>query len=61
MSVVHSYLKRVVDTFLYDDVEVPSLVTLMTGTDVDAEPQLVLFLPSSVVWKPASQACVLTL
>ena len=49
---LRSYLGRAIGAFLFDDVEVPSLVALTTGTesvfvtDVDGEPQLALLLPS---------------
>lgn len=49
---LRSYLGRAIGAFLFDDVEVPSLVSLTTGaesvfvTDVDGEPRLALLLPS---------------
>jgi hypothetical protein len=52
VSALRSYLGRAIGAFLFDDVEVPSLVALTTAaesvfiTDVDGEPQLALLLPS---------------
>lgn len=52
LTALRSYLARAIGAFLFDDVEVPSLVALTTGvesvfiTDVDGEPQLALLLPS---------------
>ncbi len=52
VTTLRSYLARAIGAFLFDDVEVPSLVALTTGaesvfvTDVDGEPQLALLLPS---------------
>ncbi|KAH9177536.1 hypothetical protein EDB89DRAFT_1415944 [Lactarius sanguifluus] len=49
---LRGYLARAIGAFLFDDVEVPSLVALTTSaesvfiTDVDGEPQLALLLPS---------------
>ncbi|KAN0130172.1 hypothetical protein V8E53_012117 [Lactarius tabidus] len=49
---LRSCLARAIGAFLFDDVEVPSLVALTTGaesvfiTDTDGEPQLALLLPS---------------
>ncbi|KAH9965348.1 hypothetical protein BC827DRAFT_1265357 [Russula dissimulans] len=51
-TVLRGYLARAIGAFLFDDVEVPSLVALTTGTEsvfvaeVDGEPQLALLLPS---------------
>jgi len=52
LTTLRSYLARAIGAFLFDDVEVPSLVALTTGaesvfiTDADGEPQLALLLPS---------------
>jgi hypothetical protein len=54
VTALRSYLARAIGAFLFDDVEVPSLVSLTTGVesvfvaDVDGheEPQLALLLPS---------------
>jgi hypothetical protein len=52
LTTLRSYLARAIGAFLFDDVEVPSLVALTTGaesvfiTDNDGEPQLALLLPS---------------
>ena len=49
---LRSYLGRAIGAFLFDDVEVPSLVSLTTGTesvfvaDIDGETRLALLLPS---------------
>ena len=52
LTALRNYLARAIGAFLFDDVEVPSLVALTTGaesvfiTDADGEPQLALLLPS---------------
>jgi hypothetical protein len=52
VAALRSYLARAIGAFLFDDVEVPSLVALTAGaesvfvTDVDGELQLALLLPS---------------
>lgn len=52
VTALRGYLGRAIGSFLFDDVEVPSLVALTTGAesvfvaDVDGEPQLALLLPS---------------
>ena len=52
ITTLRGYLARAIGAFLFDDVEVPSLVTLTTGAesvfvaDVDGEPRLALLLPS---------------
>jgi hypothetical protein len=52
VTALRGYLARGIGAFLFDDVEVPSLVALTTGAesvfvaDVDGEPQLALLLPS---------------
>jgi hypothetical protein len=52
VTALQGYLARAIGAFLFDDVEVPSLVALTTGagsvfvTDTDGEPQLALLLPS---------------
>ena len=52
LTALRGYLARAIGAFLFDDVEVPSLVALTTGaesvfiTDADGEPQLALLLPS---------------
>jgi len=52
VTALRGYLARAIGSFLFDDVEVPSLVALTTGAesvfvaDVDGEPQLALLLPS---------------
>jgi hypothetical protein len=52
VTALRGYLARAIGAFLFDDVEVPSLVALTTGAesvfvaDVDGEPQLALLLPS---------------
>ena len=52
LTTLRSYLARAIGAFLFDDVEVPSLVALTTGaesvfiTNTDGEPQLALLLPS---------------
>jgi hypothetical protein len=52
VTALRSYLARAIGAFLFDDVEVPSLVSLTTGAesvfvaDVDGEPRLALLLPS---------------
>ncbi|KAF8271116.1 hypothetical protein EI94DRAFT_1797494 [Lactarius quietus] len=52
LTTLRSYLARAIGAFLFDDVEVPSLVALTTSeesvfiTDADGEPQLALLLPS---------------
>ena len=52
VTALRGHLARAIGAFLFDDVEVPSLVALTTGTesvfvaDVDGEPQLALLLPS---------------
>jgi hypothetical protein len=52
VAALRSYLARAIGAFLFDDVEVPSLVALTAGaesvfiTDVDGEPELALLLPS---------------
>ena len=56
VAALRSYLARAIGAFLFDDVEVPSLVALTTGTesvfvavgdeDGDREPRLALLLPS---------------
>jgi hypothetical protein len=52
VAALRGYLARAIGAFLFDDVEVPSLVALTTGaesvfvTDADGEPQLALLLPS---------------
>ncbi|KAI0002437.1 hypothetical protein BJV74DRAFT_599661 [Russula compacta] len=52
VTALRGYLARAIGAFLFDDVEVPSLVTLTTGaesvfvTDVNGEPQFALLLPS---------------
>jgi len=51
-SALRGYLARAIGAFLFDDVEVPSLVALTTGAEsvfvaeIDGEPQLALLLPS---------------
>ncbi|KAH9072837.1 hypothetical protein EDB83DRAFT_2516600 [Lactarius deliciosus] len=52
LTALRGYLARAIGAFLFDDVEVPSLVAPTIGaesvfiTDVDGEPQLALLLPS---------------
>jgi hypothetical protein len=52
VTMLRGHLARAIGAFLFDDVEVPSLVALTTGAesvfiaDVDGEPQLALLLPS---------------
>jgi hypothetical protein len=52
IAVLRGYLARAIGAFLFDDVEVPSLVALTTSsesvfvTDTNGEPQLALLLPS---------------
>ena len=52
VAALRGYLARAIGSFLFDDVEAPSLVALTTGaesvfvTDTDGEPQLALLLPS---------------
>ena len=54
VAALRACLARTIGTFLFDNVEVPLLVSLMTGAesvfvmdvDGDAEPQLALLLPS---------------
>jgi len=52
VGALRSYLARAIGAFLFDDVEVPSLVALTTGTesvfvtDVGGDSQLALLLPS---------------
>ncbi|KAF8504565.1 hypothetical protein F5888DRAFT_763297 [Russula emetica] len=54
VTALRGYLARAIGAFLFDDVEVPSLIALTTGAesvfvaDVDGEPQLALLLPSLV-------------
>ena len=53
VGALRNYLARAIGAFLFDDVEVPSLVALTTGnesvfvTDVDGDSELALLLPSS--------------
>lgn len=52
LTTLRSYLARAIGAFLFDDVEVPSLVAFTTGTesvfitDAEGEPELALLLPS---------------
>jgi len=53
VTALRSYLARAIGAFLFDDVEVPSLVSLTTGAESvfvadvdDGEPRLALLLPS---------------
>jgi hypothetical protein len=52
VAALRGYLARAIGAFLFDDVEVPSLVSLTAGaesvfvTDTVGEPQLALLLPS---------------
>ncbi|KAI9511516.1 hypothetical protein F5148DRAFT_328806 [Russula earlei] len=52
VTTLRSYLARAIGAFLFEDVEVPSLIALTTGAEsvfvaeVNGEPQLALLLPS---------------